>query len=222
MGKRNLLLDALYPPDLVCPFCGGEALLGADGVCGQCRPSLRLCPPWLAPPYGLDGLTAGLVYDGCAKNALRRFKYKGEAWLAPYLASFIHVPSSWAVDCYVPVPLHPLREWLRTYNQSQLLAQALQTRFPFPIRNRLLSRTRYTPPQARLDASRRAANLNGAFRASPDAAGQSVLLIDDVTTTHSTLLECAWALRAMGAVRVYAACACLTGSGGQERDPSAP
>ncbi len=212
MGIGNALLNGLFPPNLVCPFCNKEALLTSDGICSSCKESIQLCPPWIAPPYGLDGLTAGLMYDGVTKQVVRRFKYGREVWLAPHLAKFVHIPPNWKIDCYVPVPLHPLREWMRTFNQSLLVAQSLQKRFPFPIRKDLLRRIRYTSPQAKLDASHRATNLSGAFRAVPAVSGLSILLIDDVTTTHNTLMECALALRTMGAKRIYAACVCMAGS----------
>jgi predicted amidophosphoribosyltransferase len=71
----------------------------------------------------------------------------------------------------------------------------------------LLRRTRFTKSQTKLNESERAKNVSQAILASPEARGKSILLIDDVTTTHSTLLACAVALKQAGAARVYAACA---------------
>lgn len=209
MSAAKAFLNSLFPPDVVCPFCNEEKLLNDYGFCPDCMETLVLCPPELEAPEGLDGLSAGLIYHDAASSAVQRFKYGRQVWLANTLASFIQLPDHWQWDCYVPVPLHPFRQWLRTFNQSELIAQALQKRYPFPIRNDLLRRTRYTAPQASLNAAGRAGNLANAFFAGPGVSGQSILLIDDVTTTHNTLLACAQALRKMGASRVYAACVCI-------------
>jgi len=107
----------------------------------------------------------------------------------------------------VPVPLHPLQPRLRSYNQSDLLAQELCRRYGLVQQNDLLLRTRFTKSQTTLNEFERAKNVSKAFSASPYARGKNILLIDDVTTTHSTLLSCAFALKAAGARRVYAACA---------------
>ncbi len=214
MQKQNLFVDALFPDGVVCALCNQEAVVGNDGMCCACRAAIVRCPRTLNAPDGLDGLTAGLIYNEATEAAVHRFKYQRQVWLAPFFAGFIELPAGWRIDCLTPVPLHPLRRWLRTFNQSERLASALQARYPIPIRSDLLRRTRYTAPQARLDAARRAVNLTGAFSANARVAGLSVLLIDDVTTTHNTLQNCAAALRHAGAKRVYAACACLAGLDG--------
>lgn len=203
------LLDWLYPHNTICPFCNQEAVLDADGVCSVCREglvvlagALRTCE---AP---LDGLSAGLAYAGPAKDAIRRLKYNGQYWLAPALAAYMALPPEWAVDGVVPVPLHPLRRWLRSYNQSQELAIALEKRgLAAPLTPDVLKRIRYTGPQARLSAAARRKNLQDAFRAVGSMKGKNLLLIDDVATTRSTLYACAAALKAAGASRVYALCA---------------
>lgn len=200
------MLDALYPPDVACALCGRETLLGEDRLCDDCRASLSPSPALICP-RGLDGITAAFRYSGGARNGIRALKYQNQVRLAPFFASAITIPSDWQIDCVVPVPLHPLKKWLRSYNQSDFLAQELCKRYGLRQQSDLLRRTRFTKSQTTLNGFERAKNVSQAFLASPDALGQSILLIDDVTTTHSTLLACALALRKAGAVRVYAACA---------------
>jgi len=50
----------------------------------------------------------------------------------------------------------------------------------------------------------RAANVRGAFAASPRAKGKSILIVDDICTTGETLRACANALVRAGASRVCA------------------
>lgn len=206
--KASRIVQWLYPENCACPLCGQEAALLPAGVCAACAPEL-VPPPRIDCPASLDGLVAGLVYGGQVENALRRFKYHGEVWRARFLASRISLPEQWKIDCMLPVPLHPFKQWKRTFNQSLLLAKALQRRYPLPIEDRLLRRVRNTPAQARLTGLQRLHNLDDAFRAGPGVKGRSILLIDDVTTTHATLIACAETLKRSGATHVYAACACL-------------
>lgn len=200
------LLDALYPPDVACALCGRETLLGERHLCASCLSSLTPAPP-LVCPLPLAGITAAYRYDGGAREGVRALKYHNQVRLAPFFADAILLPSEWTIDCVVPVPLHPLKQWLRSYNQSELIAEALCRRTGLPQRNDLLRRTRFTRSQTTLDEFERAKNVTKAFAASPAARGLNLLLIDDVTTTHSTLLACAYALKSAGARRIYAACA---------------
>jgi predicted amidophosphoribosyltransferase len=62
-----------------------------------------------------------------------------------------------------------------------------------------------TKPQTQLRAHQRQANVAGAFVAdSVIAAGKSLMLVDDVYTTGSTLQECSSVLRKAGALEVRA------------------
>ena len=214
LGK---LLDALYPPDVACALCGRETLLNQDRLCDACHATLSFAPPLVCPPQ-LDGIVAAYRYAGAARSGIRALKYQGQARLAPFFANALVIPSDWQIDCVVPVPLHPLKRWLRSYNQSELLAAELCSRLKIPLQSSLLRRTRFTKSQTTLNGFERARNVSHAFSALPGVCGKSILLIDDVTTTHSTLLACAIALRDAGALRVYAASA-TAATHGADREP---
>ena len=161
----------------------------------------------------MDGIVAAYRYAGGARNGIRALKYQNQVRLAPFFASAITLPQDWQIDRVVPVPLHPLKQWLRSYNQSDLLAKELCKRYALQQQNDLLRRTRFTKSQTKLTAFERAKNVSHAFFAAPAVHGLNILLVDDVTTTHSTLLACALALKAAGAVRVYAASATAASHG---------
>jgi len=208
----SALVDALYPERVICALCGTEDVIGEDRLCGGCRAALAPCPPLLCE-QPLDGLSAGLVYTGAAAAGIHAFKYGKRVDLARFFAAYMAIPEGWRVDCVVPVPLHPLKRWLRSFNQSALLAAALCARYPHPVDEKMLVRTHYTRTQTALRASERSTNVARAFAARPSCAGLSILLIDDVTTTRGTLLACAGALKRAGAARVYALCACAAAQG---------
>ena len=97
----------------------------------------------------------------------------------------------------VPVPLDPGRERQRGYNQAALLARPLAGALRLPCAPGLLRRAgASTLPQVGLSRARRRENVRDAFLAHPDVSGREVLLVDDVTTTGSTLGSAAGACRA--------------------------
>jgi Predicted amidophosphoribosyltransferases len=101
------------------------------------------------------------------------------------------------------VPLHTRRLLSRGFNQSRELARLLSARRGLPIWQNALTRVRRTVPQMELARAARAENIRGAFAADERLlAGRSVLLVDDIMTTGSTLEECARAMLAAGALRV--------------------
>jgi ComF family protein len=110
------------------------------------------------------------------------------------------------VDVVCPVPLHQSRLRDRGFNQSELLAESVAEAIERPLKH-LLDRTRPTLPQVDLPAASRVQNVRDAFavRLEEVIANQRVLLIDDLSTTGATMLECARALRRAEAeeVRVF-------------------
>ena len=206
---KELLIALAAPPNHQCYLCEREWPTTEDGLCDDCRASLRLAiSP--TPPAGLDGLSAGLQYSDELSTIFFRFKKKERTDYTPFLAQFISIPEEWHAEMLLPVPLHWWRQYQRTYNQSFLLAEYVSSRYGIPICQELLVRTRATPQQKLLNEQQRRKNLKGAFRAAPECKGRSIVLIDDVVTTGSTLSECARTLKKAGAERVYAACvACV-------------
>lgn len=212
----RLLEEALYPSRVACALCNREALLDERNLCASCAATLVPCGVLNAPPP-LDGLFAAYEYKGGAVAGIHALKYSNQTRLAPFFADAIELPPEWDIDAVVPVPLHPLKQWLRTYNQSELIAKSLCRRLHLKLNAKLLRRTRFTRTQTALDEFERAKNVARAFSASNATKGLSVLLIDDVTTTHSTLLACAVALKQAGVSRVYAACACSAAKHDEEQ-----
>lgn len=206
---KELLLSLAAPPSHRCYLCEQECVTSEDGLCDDCRRDLKLAiSP--APPEGLDGLTAGLQYCDELATVFYRFKNKERRDYTPFLAQFIAIPEAWRAELLLPVPLHWWREYRRTYNQSYLLSEYVSSRYGIPICRELLVRTRPTPQQKLLNEKQRRRNLKSAFRAAPECKGRSIVLIDDVVTTGSTLSECARTLKKAGAYRVYAACVACT------------
>ena len=108
-------------------------------------------------------------------------------------------------DALVPTPLHPRRLRSRGYNQSALLSHEIGRRLNLPVREDLLVRVRNPRPQVEAQSQQeRRDNVADNFFCNTDTSGLTVLLIDDVATTGSTLSECATVLKAAGATRVHA------------------
>ncbi|GJL66260.1 MAG: hypothetical protein NPIRA05_12310 [Nitrospirales bacterium] len=108
-------------------------------------------------------------------------------------------------DLIMPVPLHSTRLREREYNQSLLLAHRLSTHFHIPLTYTALIRTRQTTPQTALSRKDRLNNLRRSFAVtSPETIkGKTILLVDDVFTTGTTVNECAKTLRKAGSGSVY-------------------
>ena len=118
----------------------------------------------------------------------------------------------------VPVPLHKRRLRWRDFNQAELLAKNLARKFYLDLKPYILERKKYTQTQIELKRNKRLKNIQGAFRINKEWQGQphtkstllrgklkntKILLVDDVTTTGSTLNECARILKESGALEVW-------------------
>ena len=74
-----------------------------------------------------------------------------------------------------------------------------------------LVRCRHTQKQWNLTMAGRKRNVAGAFavRRGHDFAKRTICLVDDITTSHATLNECARTLKEAGAQNVFAAVAAV-------------
>ena len=109
----------------------------------------------------------------------------------------------WKPDVIVPVPLTGRKQRMRGFNQSAYLADRVGEQLQIPVAYGLVKKIRNTKSQKKLNAAQRKQNLADAFRAEENIRGLTVLVIDDVYTTGSTVDAMAQCLKGAGAEQVY-------------------
>ncbi|MCL6476719.1 MAG: ComF family protein [Firmicutes bacterium] len=220
------VLDALYPPRCAacaqvgykywCADCLSRVSYIAPPVCTKCGTPIDpegFCPSCPTHPLLLEAVRAAAHYEGAVKDAIHRLKYAAKPAVAPALAQLLI--QAWhsalseplhAAQGVIPIPIHRERERERGFNQSVLLARHFCHAVGLSLWDDVLVRAVYRQPQVGLNAAQRAQNVKDAFRVvrSEEIASKSVLLMDDVWTTGSTLNEAARALLQVGAAHVFA------------------
>jgi ComF family protein len=152
---------------------------------------------------------AAVLATDLVLEVVRRYKYHRALWFEPFLAGLLVDRAGPALragawDALIPVPLYPVREREREFNQSARLARHLSAATGLPLNARLLRRVENTRTQTTLGRADRAGNVRDAFAVEPGAGlrGKRVVVIDDVLTTGATTSACARALRRAGAADV--------------------
>ena len=104
----------------------------------------------------------------------------------------------------IPVPLHPKRKKARGFNQAQVMAEEIARIKGINLEDSVLVKTKNVPPQTFLEFEEREENVKGAFRvvAKERIERKTLILVDDVYTTGSTVKECSLVLRKAGAREV--------------------
>jgi ComF family protein len=141
------------------------------------------------------------------RKALHQLKYGRNVALGEFfsiLLSRLLVDTEWKIDVITPIPLGRVRQKERGYNQASLLARPLAHMLGICYQPKIVSRTRETQSQVELNFLDRKKNVAGAFVADGLlAAGKTVLIIDDILTSGSTINSCAEALLLAGSKEVY-------------------
>jgi ComF family protein len=148
------------------------------------------------------------VFDSPIQNALHTLKYRRNIGLGDsigcQMVDFV-LSLKWDIDVVVPAPLGRQRLKERGYNQVGLVAQPLAYELGLEYAPQALWKARETRSQVGLTISQRRENVSQAFQADPLAVKRkSILLMDDVATTGSTISASTEALLSAGAREVFA------------------
>lgn len=196
------------PGDPVCSGCEADFLPPAKSRCTQCalpiaREEEARCGRCLREPPHFDAATALGDYAPPLDAMVAALKFSARLDLADVFGRLLARRASAPADALVvAVPLDAARAAQRGYNQSLLIARAYCRAAGAVLAADALRRVRATAPQQSLALAERRRNVRGAFACQRNLAGQTILIVDDVMTTGSTVDEAARALKAAGALRV--------------------
>ena len=206
----------------LCPACAGALTLRRQGFCPGCATfaqvadmPVTLCGECRLRPRAWSAVGCFGGYEGVLRELVLKFKFgsalaglglmREMAWQAYVFHHERADGFSGRPEVVTAVPLYWRRLRARGYNQSLELAKGVAARLGVKATPDALRKVRRTVPQNTLSARELRMNLKGAFVADGNLVeGKSVLVVDDVLTTGSTLEEAAKALFAAGAVRVEA------------------
>lgn len=156
-------------------------------------------------------------YEGILKNSVHKLKYFGKKGLAMYIAQKMFEvisehPQYLKVQAIASVSLSNQRHRQRGFNQSELLASYLSDKMKIEIVP-VIHKIKDTIPQADLNRMQRKENLAGVFALTREklVEGKTILLVDDVVTTGSTLNSVSEVLIRGGASKVL----CIAATAGR-------
>lgn len=201
----------------ICPDCFRTIELNNGFECIGCRSAVTqgqtcyLCREY----YLVDRLFVVLNYrQHIVESALKGLKYRFIPDLAVSLTNLVSKylkSKNFTVfdinTLVIPVPLHLRRYRLRGFNQSELIARNIASKYLLDFD--CLSLVRHSPakPQADIeDRETRLENIKNCFAVtnSEKIKNKNIILIDDICTTGATFNECAKVLKSAGARSVTA------------------
>ena len=222
---KDMILNLMFPSGIKCMFCTNELNQNAyNTTCENCLQTL----PFIKNPCGRCGSAMGENQQGvCLRcksnnlnfvqaksvfeytdeplNVVHNLKYNGKKYLNEYIVKYLlDVYAKWNVfaDIVTCVPMFELKEKVRGYNQSKLMAEefALKTKIPF---YELCVKFVDTPSQTALNTMDRINNVADSFAFRKEfkkiVKGKTILIIDDVLTTGATTSEISKVLLKAGA-----------------------
>ena len=230
-GALEGVLNILYPrrcpvchrilenqKTLVCPECDGVFRPVSENYCLKCGRPVKseeeYCGDCLKRERNFDEGRGVFLYDGTIKKSLIRYKYYGSREYADYFAVSMCRRAQkdirrWNPDVIMPVPLHRRKRKMRGFNQAGYLAVRMGKLLDIPVSENTLKKVRSTRSQKKLGAAERRRNLCRAFRVEGRVDGLTVLLVDDVYTTGSTMEAAAFCLKKAGAEKVCFITLCM-------------
>lgn len=228
---KQTLLDLLFPVSCVscgtvgsvfCTPCKSAIPLSEPAcfVCNARKPSGSICDNCHSRAPYLTRVWWAVTYENeHIRNAITQFKYNSNHSFAQVLAEYIVASVKKRAQVHdvriskdavlLPVPLHPKKQRSRGFNQAELLARLVAEELSLPLLSAgVLTRVKHTAPQAKTgNRENRAKNVAGAFAINQtrtsEVQNKTIILVDDIATTGSTLNDAARALKTAGAAHVW-------------------
>ncbi|MBU2553756.1 MAG: ComF family protein [Bacteroidales bacterium] len=225
MSLNSWLIDlfGLLFPDL-CAACGQPLVRGEKVICMGCHYNLPRTDFHLFEDnpvsrifYGrvhLEAATSYLFFNkgGKVQHLMHQLKYKKNKEVGTYIGKLLgHDLKKDGLfqhtQVVVPVPLHPKKQRIRGYNQSEQIAIGLAEAMQISYSTNNLIRNTFTETQTKKSRYSRWENVSGKFSViHPEKLeGKNVLLVDDVLTTGATLEACAQELIKVKGIKVSVA-----------------
>lgn len=213
------LLEFFFPS--LCVTCGNRLISQEKFLCIDCWSDLPVTNFHLNDDNKVAQLFWGRVKIDFAtsffafnkgsnyQHLIHFIKYKGMKELGfetgrKFGFSLLESAGFGLVDIIVPVPLHPKKQKIRGYNQSEWIAKGISETMKKPVSVGNLQRNLHTSTQTRKNRYERWENVESIFEVGQPEVfeGKHVLLIDDVVTTGSTLESCAFQMLQIKNVKV--------------------
>lgn len=212
------IIDLFFPTQIKCIFCGKET--SEFGICEECYSKLpfiegktcKICGTEIKGrsstcieckdrEYSFDTNHAILHYIGEVQQKIIAFKQGGKKYYGEDFALLIERKYNELleeIDIIVPVPINDNRLKERGFNQSEILCKDLPED---KVNKNILKRVKDTPHQTGLSRDNRQENLLDGFEVIDKDVikNKTILIVDDIYTTGSTLNECAKILKNNGA-----------------------
>lgn len=166
----------------ICVKCGSE-YKGEDDYCDMCKNIKRY--------FKVN--RSCFPYKGKPKDVVLSFKFGSNPYKAKFLSSFLidkYLEENYSADlvAFVPMSRDGLRQ--RGYNQSYLLAKSFSERMNIPLVD-LFEKKNKVKKQEGLGFNERFKSVENAYYVKegirPIVEGKTILIIDDVFTTGSTM-----------------------------------
>lgn len=209
----DVFLDILFPKR--CINCKRTMPVSEKFcLCKDCRKELKRTKTFVRESEnGYDEIISPLPYRDNIRNSLIEFKFKNIKYLGYTFAKAMYDElknrNFISSDCYIlPVPIHISRD--RDYNQSAVLAKHLSEWLGIDVLEDALFKIKPISRLSGMGLEDKKLYIKNSFLYNPcmNLSGKTVIVVDDVYTSGTTLLEISKYLRMYGAERVYAVTAC--------------
>lgn len=224
------ILDLFFPRQAKCIFCSKET--STLGICDDCyehmpfikEPTCDICGGTLVGKGSvcIECKNRTMTFDKCycileyrdeVRSKIIALKQNGKKHIAETFAYLVEdkvMPLLENIDIIIPVPIHEERVKERGFNQSEVLCKNLQS--TGKVNKDICRRIKNTPHQTGLGRDNRESNLVGAFeiKDKKQIKDKTILIVDDIYTTGSTLNEIAKTLYKCKAKKVIALCLART------------
>jgi ComF family protein len=191
-GICETCLDWLPWMPAACRYCGLPMTTDNASICGLC---------FQAGNYALDAVKVLFRYEDPIRSLVLALKYQQKLYVGKMLGSLMaeYLKPNRAIAGIMPVPLATGRLQQRGFNQCLEIARIIAKSQKIPLIRDGMLKTRETKNQSELNGTSRKQNLKlHNFSYKPKFVPESIIIIDDVMTTGTTIKLVAQKLRQAG------------------------